>query len=40
MDYLGGIFCNDINNYAPGAKEKAIESASKHTQQLLDLINN
>jgi glutathione-regulated potassium-efflux system ancillary protein KefF len=40
MNYAGEIFCNDINNYAPGAKEKAVESANKHTQQLLELIKN
>lgn len=40
MEYLGEIFSTDINNYAPGAKEKAIESANKHTKRLLELIKN
>lgn len=40
MEYIGEIFCNDINGYSDKAKENAIKEADKHTQQLLSLINN
>ena len=40
MDYLGEIFCNDINGYSEEAKNKAIKIANEHSQKLLELINN
>jgi NAD(P)H dehydrogenase (quinone) len=40
MEYLGEIFCNDINGYSEEAKENAIKRANAHSQKLLKLINN
>lgn len=39
LEYAGEFFCNDINAYSDGAKEKAIQSANNHSQKLLELIN-
>lgn len=39
LEYVGEIFCTDINAYSDGAKEKAIQSANNHSQKLLELIN-
>ncbi len=40
LQYLGEIFCNDINGYSEAAKENATDIANKHAQKLLELINN
>ena len=40
MEYLGEIFCNDINGYTEEAKENAIKIANQHSKKLLELINN
>ncbi|MBL4592588.1 MAG: NAD(P)H-dependent oxidoreductase [Flavobacteriales bacterium] len=40
MEYVGEIFCNDINGYSDGAKENAIKAANNHAQKLLKLINS
>jgi putative NADPH-quinone reductase len=39
MNYVGEIFCNDINGYSKEAKENAIQEANNHAQKLLELIN-
>ena len=39
LNYLGEIYCNDINGYSEAAKENAIKTAKDHTKKLLDLIN-
>ena len=39
LNYVGEIFCNDINGYSDEAKENAIATSNKHAQKLLDLIN-
>jgi putative NADPH-quinone reductase len=39
MNYVGEIFCNDINGYSNEARENAIEAANNHAQKLLELIN-
>ena len=39
MEYVGEVFCNDINAYTSEAKENAIQSAKKHAKTLLDMIN-
>ena len=39
MNYIGEVFCNDINGYSPEAKENAIRSANEHIQKLLTLNN-
>ena len=37
MNYIGEIFCNDINGYSEAAKNNAIDIANKHTQRLIEL---
>ena len=37
MEYLGEIFCNDINGYSDAAKKNAIDVANKHSQRLIEL---
>lgn len=39
LNYIGEIFCNDINGYSDEAKENAIDTSNKHAQKLLELIN-
>jgi len=39
MDYVGEIFCNDINGYSAGAKENAVKLANEHSEKLLTMIN-
>ncbi|MCB0402841.1 MAG: NAD(P)H-dependent oxidoreductase [Flavobacteriales bacterium] len=39
MEYLGEIYSNDINNYKPGAGEKAAEIAKTHAEKLIALIH-
>jgi len=39
MDFLGVLFCNDINNYTDGAKEKAIDRSNSQAEKLIELIN-
>jgi putative NADPH-quinone reductase len=40
LNYLGEIFCNDINGYSEDAKTNATKIANEHSQKLLELINN
>jgi putative NADPH-quinone reductase len=40
MEYLGEIFCNDINSYTEEAKENAVKTANAHAEKLMELINN
>ena len=39
MEYIGEIFCNDINGYSSGAKENAVKLANEHSEKLLTMIN-
>lgn len=39
MEYVGELFCNDINEYAAGARANALKNANTHAQQLIKLIN-
>ena len=39
MNYVGELFCNDINAYSDGAKENAIQAANKHAETLLTFVN-
>jgi len=38
LNYVGELFCNDINGYSEEAKNNAIEIANKHSQRLIELI--
>jgi putative NADPH-quinone reductase len=40
LEYVGELFCNDINGYSVEAKENAINIANEHSKKLLELINN
>ncbi len=40
LQYVGEIFCNDINGYSEEAKQNAIKVANTHSQKLLDLISS
>jgi glutathione-regulated potassium-efflux system ancillary protein KefF len=40
LQYLGEIFCNDINGYSDSAKENAIKIANEHSLKLLKLVNS
>jgi len=37
LQYVGELFCNDINGYSEEAKINAINIANKHSQQLIEL---
>ena len=39
MNYAGEVVSNNINNYAPGAGEKAAKIAEEHAERLIELIN-
>lgn len=36
MEYIGALFCNDINGYSAAAHSKATAIAKKHAQQLIE----
>ena len=38
LQYVGELFCNDINGYSETAKNNAIDIANKHSQRLIELI--
>jgi putative NADPH-quinone reductase len=39
LDFKGVVTSNDINNYSEEAEAKAIQNATEHAKELLELIN-